>query len=150
LNYRIVDIGKLPIKITNFADTRNSILDTLEDGEYVLWKSEDEELSKMLTDYLDLLIPAYPYYAIRRINLLNGKYWEAGNPDYSPHLVSNKVRYYGAIHEQVRPRKPYAKIDFPIIHNHPLTWKYRSGWKHEGAYLRPVLAVKKAYQIIKG
>jgi hypothetical protein len=145
-----VDIGKLPVKITSFADTRNTILDTLKDGEYVLWKSADEEHSKMLIDYLDILTPKFPYYAIRRINFLNGKYWELANPDYSPHLISNRVRYEGAIHEQVKPRKPYGRIDYPIIHNHPLTWKYRGGWKHEGAYLRPVLAIKKAYEVIKG
>src|SRR5690349_8352327 len=110
LNYRIVDIGKFPVRITDFSEVRNAVLDSLEDNEYVLWKSADEEHSKMLLEYLNTLKPQYPYYAIRRINFLDGKYWEAGNPDYSPHLISNKVRYVGAIHEQVRPRKPYGKI----------------------------------------
>jgi hypothetical protein len=146
LNYRIVDIGELPVKITNFADTRNSILDTLENGEYVLWKSADEELSQMLTDHIERLKPEFPYYAIRRINLIDGHYSEQGNPEYSPHLVSNQVRYKGAIHEQVKPRKPYGRIDYPIIHNHPWGWKYTSGWKQTNAY-RPILALKKGLQV---
>jgi hypothetical protein len=150
LKYRIVNLHDLPIRITNFAETRNNILEQLPDDEYVLWKSEDEELSQMLIRHLDSLVPKFPYYAVRRINFLDGHYWEAGNPDYSPHVVSNRVRYKGAIHETIVPRKPYGKIDYPIIHDHPLSWKYRGGWKFEGAYLRPVLAVKKAFQVIKG
>src|SRR2546430_7510182 len=85
----------------------------------------------MLLQYIERLPPQQPYYAIRRINLYDGKYKEAANPDYSPHLVSNRVRYSGAVHEQVQPRKPHGRIDFPIIHNHVGMWKYRSGRSEE-------------------
>lgn len=148
MNFRIVNLGDYPMKITSFADARNSILDTLSDDEYVLWKSDDEELTQMLLDYLKVLKPQYPYYAIRRIFLMNGKYKARQNPDFSPHLVSNRVRYIGNIHETIVPRKPYGIIDFPIIHNHTDHWNYSSGWKQTRAYI-PILALKKGYEAMK-
>ena len=148
MNYRIVNLRDLPYKILSFAEERNKVLDSLEDQEYVLWKSEDEELTSMLLQYIERLPPQQPYYAIRRINLYDGKYKEAANPDYSPHLVSNRVRYSGAVHEQVQPRNPHGRIDFPIIHNHVGMWKYRSGWKQTRAYL-PFLALKRGYQVAR-
>ncbi len=149
LKYRMVNLQDLPIKITNFAETRNRILEQLDDDEYVLWTSEDEEPSQMLLAHLNHARAIYPYYAVRRINLVNGRFYESANPEYSPHLVSNRVRYKGAIHETVMPRKPMGRIDYPIIHNHSLDWKYSSGWKQTRAY-RPVLALKKGYQALTG
>lgn len=119
MNYQIIDIGRdYPGEITDFSAARNGFLEKLRNDEYILWKSKDEEHSRMLLDYLEILEPKFPYYAIRRINLWNGRYRESFNPDYSPHLVSNRIRYLGAVHEKVLPRHPYGKIDYPIIHNH--------------------------------
>ncbi|SRR6266702_7317040 len=148
LNFRIVNLQDSKKKIFSFADARNEVLDTLNNQEYVLWKSEDEEFSDMLLHHLEFLMPQYPYYAIRRINLWNGKYWSSGNPEYSAHLVSNQVRYIGDVHERLIPRKPYGKIDFPIIHNHSSKWAYTSGWKNSPVFI-PVLAMKKAFEVTK-
>lgn len=149
MNYHTVNLGTdYPGKITDFAMARNSFLEQLPDNQYILWKSDDEEHSKTLLSYLDRLVPGKPYYAIRRINLVNGRYLEAANPDYSPHLVSNRVRYKGRIHEKVVPRKPYGRIDLPIIHNHSDQWNYTSGWKQTGAYWL-VAAVKKAFEVMR-
>jgi hypothetical protein len=120
MNYSIINLGHdYPGKIIDFAAARNSFIRRLPDNQYILWKSDDEEYSKELLPFLDNLEPKYPYYAIRRINLLEGKYRPSQNPDFEPFIVSNKVRYRGAVHERVYPRKPYGRISYPtVIHNH--------------------------------
>ncbi len=104
----------------------------------------------MLLRHLQTLRPTYPYYAIRRINLLNGRYKPDWNPDFHPALVSNKVRFVGKLHEHVEPHRPYSVIDYPIVHNHVTTNKsYSSGWKDTAAY-RPVMILKKLREISRG
>jgi len=150
LDYRIIDLAQdYPGRITDWAEARNSFLDQLGPGEWILWKAEDEEHSSSLIQYLAGLNPRYPYYAIRRINLVHGKFQEWANPDFQPFLVSNRVRYVGRVHEHVVPRKPYGIIDYPIIHCQNGPRPYDSGWKATMAY-RPVHAVKKAVEVLRG
>ena len=47
----------------------------------------------MLSNYLSRLEPKFPYYWIRRVNLYNGRYRSAWNPDLVPRLVSNRVKF---------------------------------------------------------
>ncbi len=133
VTFRIVDLGRdYPGKIENFAEARNSFLENLPDDEYILFIDSDEEASQMLLNYVEHLpFAGTPYYRIRRINLMNGIYREAWNPEYQPRLVSNKVRWFGRIHEGVKPTKPCMTIDFPIVHNSkadkeypPLLWRW--------------------------
>ena len=137
--------------IFDFSLARNSFLETLPDDEYILWYSKDEEITIHLLQYLKNFLGTLPYYAIRRINLsIEGEYLEWANPEYSPHLVSNKVRYVGKIHEHLEPRKPYGIIGYPIIHYTGYGSKsYNAGWKTTPLY-RPVLALKKSLEIMKG
>src|SRR5216684_7536365 len=102
-------------KIEDFSEARNKFL---REHEWVLFIDDDEEASEMLLKYLTQLEPNYPYYWIRRINLHNGRYREAWNPDFAPRLISNRVRFVGRVHEKVVPKDPHGIIDFPLIHNH--------------------------------
>lgn len=150
MKYRVIDLARdYPSRITDWAKARNSFLDQLGPQDWILWKAEDEELTFSLTQYLSQLKPEYPYYAIRRINLIHGKYQEWANPDLSPQLVSNRVRYVGRVHEHPVPRKPYGVIDYPIIHNQNGIRPYDSGWKATTAY-RPFHAFKKGLDVIRG
>ena len=150
MNWRTVNLRiDYPGPITSFADARNSFLKQLYKDEYVLFLSEDEEASLMLLKHLDKLEPSYPYYWIRRINLVHGRYVAWANPDFEPQLVSSKVRFVGRLHEHVEPRKPHGTIDFPIIHNQNGQRSYDSGWKSTSAY-RPVLAAKRFLDVMKG
>jgi len=150
LKYRIVDLGRdYPGRITDWSMARNSFLEQLGDGEWILFKAEDEEHSIGLVKYLAQLKPEYPYYAIRRINLVHGKYQEWANPDFQPMLVSNRVRYMGRIHEHLVPHKPYGIIDYPIIHDQNGVRPYDSGWKATVAY-RPIHAFKKSLDVMRG
>jgi len=150
LKYRIVDLAwDYPGRITDWSKARNHFLDELGPGEWILWKAQDEELTLGLIKHLAGLNPTYPYYAIRRINLVHGRFQEWANPDFSPQLVSNRVRYVGRVHEHLVPRKPYGIIDYPIIHDQNGGRPYNSGWKATMAY-RPVHAFKKALDVMKG
>jgi hypothetical protein len=121
----------------------------LTSNEWVLFIDNDEEASEMLLNYLSKLEPKFPYYWIRRINLHNGRYREAWNPDLVPRLVSNRVKFVGRVHEKVVPRDPHGVIDFPIIHNHLGPIRYRNYWYQDHPLYIVWMAVKKAIQVIK-
>src|SRR5262249_3993285 len=104
----------------------------------------------MLLRYAEHLEPRYPYYWVRRLNLLNGTYQPVWNPEYSGRLVSNKVRYAGAVHERVVPRDPHGIIDFPIIHNHIGASTYANFWYQNLPVYRIFLAGKKAMEVVRG
>ena len=149
LKYETYNLGHdWPGKIHDFSKVRNLFLEHSDTG-WIFWQSDDEEPSRLLLKYIEGLNPTYPYYGIRRINLRNGRYIQAENPDFSPHLVSDKVRYVGKLHEHVEPRRPCGYIDYPIIHNQANGDSYNSGWKATFAY-RPVLAFKRSLDIMKG
>jgi len=84
-----------PGKIEDFAAARNSFLTQ---NEWVLFIDNDEEASGMLLNQITKMEPKFPYYWIRRINLHNGKYREAWNPDFAPRLVSGRVKFIGRVH----------------------------------------------------
>ncbi len=102
----------------------------------------------MLSNYLNRLEPKFPYYWIRRINLYNGRYRAAWNPDLVPRLVSNEVKFVGRVHEKVVPKDPHGKIDFPIIHNHVGGISYKNFWYEPLPVYRLWLGVKKAIEVI--
>ncbi len=150
MRFQIVDLERdWWGKIEDFSIVRNRFLDTLNDEDYILWKSRDEELSETLLEYIRGLEPEYPYYWIRRFNLEDGCYAEWANPEYSPHLVSKRVRYHGRVHEHVKPKNPHGVIDIPIVHNHTGPRPYDGGWKATSAY-RPILAFKKSLDVMRG
>jgi hypothetical protein len=103
----------------------------------------------MLLDYLDRLQPRYPYYWIRRLNLWNGKYRAAWNPEYVARLVSNQVRFVGRVHETVVPKHPHGVIDFPLIHNHIGPSGYKNYWYQNLPVYRFWLGVKKAVEVMR-
>ena len=112
-------------KIDDFSKVRNSFIETLNDEEYVLFIDSDEEAPKILLDMCRRIpYTGIPYFRVRRVNLRDWKWYASGNPGYNDRFVSNKVRFYGKVHESVRPRRPYAVIDAPIIHNHVGQWRY--------------------------
>ena len=150
MRFQIVDLEQAWWgKIEDFSVVRNRFIEKLPDDEYILWKSADEEMPESLLEYIRRLKPAYPYYDILRINLVNDQWVEWANPRYSGSLVSNRVRYKGRLHEQLVPSKPYGKIDIPIIHNQHGPRPYNSCWKQTRAY-RPVLAYKKFMDVMIG
>jgi len=147
LEYKVVKIGRdYEGKIDDFAKARNSFLSQ---HDWVLFVDDDEEACDMLVNYLDRLTPSFPYYWIRRINLHNGRYREAWNPDFAPRLVSNRVKFTGRVHEKVVPKEPHGIIDFPIIHNHIGSFNYRNYWYQDLPGYRVWLAVKKAMEVIR-
>jgi hypothetical protein len=148
LEYKIVKIGRdYDAKIDDFAEARNSFLSRYD---WVLFVDDDEEASDMLLSYLDQLIPSFPYYWIRRINLHDGRYRGAWNPDFAPRLVSNKVRFEGRVHERIVPKDPHGIIDFPIIHNHIGRFDtYKNYWYQDLPLYRVWIAVKKAIEVIR-
>lgn len=103
----------------------------------------------MLLDYIKGLDARFPYYWIRRVNLANGKYREAWNPDFAPRLVSNRVKFVGRVHEKVVPREPHGIIDFPIIHNHKGPFRYRNYWYQDTPIYRVWIGVKKAIEVVR-
>lgn len=115
----------------------------------MLFIDNDEEASGMLLNYLTQLEPKFPHYWIRRINLANGRYREAWNPDFAPRLVSNKVKFVGRVHEKVVPKEPHGIIDFPIIHNHSGPFTYRNFWYQDLPIYRAWIALKKAIEVIR-
>jgi hypothetical protein len=120
MKYRKVNLGTdYPGKITDFSEARNSFLRNLPDGEYVFFVEEDEEVPKMLLDYIARLEPEFPYYNVRRLNLLEGRYIWHWNPEYVTKLCSNKMRFKRPVHEVASPRFPHGRIDIPTIHNSP-------------------------------
>ena len=133
-------------KIEDFAAARNSFLSR---SEWVLFIDNDEEASGMLLNYLDKLEPKFPYYWIRRVNLHNGKYREAWNPDFAPRLVSSRVKFIGRVHEKVVPRDPHGIIDFPIIHNHLGSFEYKNYWYQDLPIYRFWTGVKKAVEVMR-
>ncbi len=147
MKYKIVSLGRdYEGKITSFADARNHFLSK---NEWVLFIDDDEEASRMLLDFLDQLEPKYPYYWIRRLNLADGKYRALWNPDYSPRLVSSKVRFVGDVHERVTPKDPHGIIDFPIIHNHKGGFAYKNKFYQDLPIYRIWLGIKKAIEVIR-
>lgn len=117
--------------------------------EWVLFVDDDEEACDMLLDYLNQVDPKFPYYWIRRINLANGRYRALWNPEYSPRLVSNRVKFVGDVHERVVPKEPHGIIDFPIIHNHRGGFAYRNYWYQDLPMYRLWLGVKKAIEVVR-
>jgi len=131
-------------KIDDFSAARNSFLSK---HEWVLFIDNDEEASVMLVNYLNQLDPQFPYYWIRRINLHNGRYREAWNPDFAPRLVSNRVKFAGRVHEKITPKDPHGIIDYPIIHNHLGPFTYKNLWYQDLPAYRIWIGVKKALQV---
>lgn len=147
MEYKIVNLGRdFRGKIDDFAEARNSFLSP---HDWVLFIDDDEEASHMLLSYIDELVPAYPYYWIRRVNLHNGRYREAWNPDFVPRLVSSEVKFVGRVHERVTPREPHGIIDFPIIHNHKGPFGYKNYWYQDLPFYRVWLGVKKAIEVVR-
>ncbi len=133
-------------KIDDFAAARNYFLSK---HDWVLFVDDDEEASGMLLKYITDLTPEYPYYWIRRVNLHDGKYREAWNPDFAPRLVSSKVKFVGRVHERIVPRDPHGIIDFPIIHNHRGPYAYKNYWYQDHPLYRVWLGVKKGIEVIR-
>ena len=118
--YTIVQLGTdYKGKITDFSKARNSFIEHLGNNSWILFIDNDAEPTKMLLDYLNIFNPPpeAKYYSIRTINLINNQYSPLHNPFFWRVLVSNKVRYVGALHEKIL-EEPTGIIDFPIIHNH--------------------------------
>jgi hypothetical protein len=133
-------------KIEDFSKARNSFL---QENEWVLFIDDDEEASEMLLGYLRNLQPRFPYYWIRRINLHNGRYRGAWNPDFAPRLVSNRVRFVGRVHEKISPADPHGIIDFPIIHNHCSSSGYKNYWYQDLPVYRAWIGIKKAIEVMR-
>jgi len=133
-------------KIDDFAVARNSFLSKYD---WVLFIDNDEEASEMLLNYLNQLEPNFPYYWIRRINLHNGRYREAWNPDFAPRLVSNRVKFQGRVHERITPKDPHGIIDFPIMHNHVGQTTYKNYWYQDHPLYRVWLGIKKAVEVVR-
>jgi hypothetical protein len=147
IEFKIVRLGTdYHGRIDDFSIARNSFLSS---NEWVLFIDNDEEPTQMLLTYLNQLEPTFPYYWIRRINLHNGRYREAWNPDYAPRLLSNRVKFVGRVHEKVVPKDPHGIIDFPIIHNHLGEFGYENHWYQDHPLYILWTAVKKALQVIK-
>jgi len=152
MEYRIVNLGTDYLGtgflggIEDFAEARNSFL---HDG-WVLFIDHDEEAPQQLLRVLDQLDPKEPYYWVRRVNLLNGRYVPGWNPDFKPALVSNRVRFFGKVHERVKPKNPHGLIDIPIIHNHNGPQAYRNYWYQDLPFYRLWLAGKKVAEVARG
>jgi hypothetical protein len=147
VRFKVVRLGTdYSGRIDDFSQARNSFLSL---NEWVLFLDDDEEAPGMLLNHLDSLQPTFPYYWIRRINLHNGRYREAWNPDFAPRLLSNKVRFVGRVHEKVVPRDPHGIIDLPIIHNHIGLFGYKNYWYQDHPLYILWTAVKKSLQVIK-
>ena len=148
MEYKLVNIGRdYEGRIDDFAEARNSFLARYH---WVLFVDDDEEACDMLLSYLNHLTPSFPYYWIRRINLHNGRYRGAWNPDFVPRLVSNKVRFEGRVHEKVLPKDPHGIIDLPIIHNHIGGFNtYKNYWYQDLPPYRVWIGVKKAIEVIR-
>ena len=119
MKYKIVSLGRdYPGKITDFAEARNSFIRELKDDEWILFLDDDAEAPQMLLDRLKSFQPPKNarYYSIRTINLTNGMYAPEQNPFFWRVLVSNKVHYFGRLHESIKGQ-PSGLIDIPIIHN---------------------------------
>src|SRR2546427_10167406 len=120
MNFRIVSLGRdYPGKITDFAEARNSFLEQLPDDEWILFLDDDVEARLMLLHKLKRFQPPEnaQYYSIRTVNLTNDEYRPWHNPFFWRRLVSNKVRYFGKLHERIKG-EPTGLIDIPVFHNH--------------------------------
>lgn len=120
MNFQIVTLGRdYHGKITDFAAARNSFIEQLADDEWILFVDDDSEVPNMLLNRLRTFNPPSDarYYSIRCVNLTFDRYNPAHNPFFWRCLVSNKVRYYGGIHERIKGQ-PSGLIDIPLIHNH--------------------------------
>jgi hypothetical protein len=135
-----------PGKIDDFAKARNSFLS---ENQWVLFIDDDEEASQMLLRSISQMEPKFPYYWIRRVNLHNGRYREAWNPDFAPRLVSNRVKFVGRVHEKITPRNPHGIIDLPIIHNHLGPSTYKNYWYQDLPLYRVWTGVKKAIEVVR-
>jgi len=120
MNFRIVSLGRdYPGKIEDFAEARNSFIEQLGEDEWILFLDDDAEAPEMLLEKLRRFQPpkSARYYSIRVVNLTDGLYNPAYNPFFWRILVSNKVRYFGRLHESIKG-SPSGLIDIPVIHNH--------------------------------
>ncbi len=127
VRFSVIDIGREmgSKKIDDFSMVRNSFIEALNDEEYILFIDSDEEAPKLLLELCERIpYTGIPYFRVRRVNLLDWKWYAGGNPGHMDRLISNKVRFQGKVHETVRPRRPFAVIDTPIIHNHVGPWRY--------------------------
>jgi hypothetical protein len=147
IKYEIISLRRdYPGKIDDFSLARNHFLSKYE---WVLFIDDDEEASDMLLNHIDGLLPQFPYYWIRRINLHNGRYRGAWNPDLVPRLVSSRVRFVGRVHEKVMPKDPHGIIDFPILHNHKGSFGYENYWYQDNPLYRVWLGVKKSIEVVR-
>src|SRR5438445_2070607 len=149
MRYETVRLDRdYPGKIHSFADARNWFL---EQYDWVFFTAPDEEPSQMLLKYIENLNPHYPYYWVRRLNLMRGRYVPSWNPEYSPQLVSSKVRFYGRVHEHITPHNPHGIIDYPIIHDQPNTdASYRNYWYQNAPWYQWWLGIKKVVEVARG
>ena len=147
VQYTIINLGRdYEGKIEDFSEARNKFL---AEHEWVLFIDDDEEASHMLLNHLVSLEPRFPYYWVRRVNLLNGKYRALWNPNLEPRLVSNRVRFVGRVHERIVPKDPHGIIDFPIIHNHLGPSTYKNYWYQDHPVYRVWMGLKKALEVVR-
>ena len=154
MKIRIVDLANdYPGKISSFAEARNYFLEQLANGEYAFFIADDEEIPRMLLSKIEQLPGLYPYYWVRRIQLLRDKYVPAWNPHFESQLCSNRVRFYGRVHEHVTPRDPHGIIDIPVIHNQvdgrASYTDMVPAWMHSKWY-QSWMAVKKVVEVARG
>ena len=100
----------------------------------------------MLLRHIRGMLGIFPWYDIRQINLVNGRYQQVGNPFFTGVLASNRVRWrsINGVKERLYPREPHGRIDIPLIHNHEGPTKH---W--EVAPPRPLLVARKLYEILR-
>jgi hypothetical protein len=123
VDFEVVNLGKdYNLIIDDFSKARNSFLENLPDGKYILFIDDDEEAPQMLLDLCRKALPEFPFFRINRITIDDGKLWRI--PDYVDRLVSNKVRFSGKVHEGISGK--CGRIDIPIIHV-----RNGSRWYHE-------------------
>jgi hypothetical protein len=147
VQYAIIKLGRdYEGKIEDFSAARNKFL---AEHDWVLFIDDDEEASQMLLSHLNNLSPKFPYYWVRRVNLHNGRYREAWNPDFAPRLISNKVKFVGRVHERIIPKDPHGIIDFPILHNHVGPSTYKNYWYQDHPVYRVWMGFKKAMEVVR-
>lgn len=154
MKYEQVSLSQYPYQpIQDFAAASNYFLDR---NTWTLFVADDEEPSLMLLNYLDQLEPKYPYYAVRVINLRDGRYLPQENPLIGARLVSNQGPRFigqkkrGRLHERIIPRKPFGMIDYPIIHDHTGPTRYRNPWYWDLPFYRAWFVSKKLLEVARG
>ena len=166
MNFQQVNIRDYPDQpIRHFAQARNYFLKQLPDNQYILFVEDDEEVPEMLLDYVRRLKPEYPYYNIRRLNLVDNHYVPIMNPFHVAKLCSNRMRFIRSIHEVPEDtqhrgwQKRCGWIDIPTIHNQIMTRKnveyaWRGGYPtspwFQARVQRPLQAILKIREILRG